>query len=243
MILEQNKEVIQETRLWDEQKNSTLPMRSKEYAEDYRYLPDPDLLPLVISNQWIEKVRSNLPELPDQTFSRFKQMYGLDDYCAELLSEEKATARYYDQAVSVHYDPPAVANWIITELFGRLNKEGLDMARCPVSPENLGSLVELIAKGVISGKIAKTVFDEMFVSSASPHSIVEAKGLKQISDVDFLRNIVNRIIDSNPEQAAQYRTGKAKMLGYFVGQVMKETQGKANPQIVNDLLLQRLTED
>lgn len=243
MMLEQKKEIIQETRLWDEQKNTTSPMRSKEYAEDYRYFPDPDLLPLVIDHQWIERTRASLPELPQEVFARFKQMYGLDDYYAELLTEEKLTARYYDQAVAVHNNPSAIANWIITELFGRLNKEGLDMARCPVSPENLGSLVELVDREVISGKIAKTVFDEMFATSASPTSIIDAKGLKQISDVDYLNEVVTRVIESNPDQVAQYREGKTKMLGFFVGQIMKETQGKANPRIANDLLQKKLSEE
>lgn len=240
MLLEQKREIEQETRLWDDQKSTTRAMRSKEYAEDYRYFPDPDLLPLVVNSEWVEKIRDTLGELPHQVFLRFKRMYGLDDYYADLLSEEKLVARYYDQSVSTHNNPSAIANWITTELFGRLNKEGLDMARCPVSPENLGTLVELIDKDTISGKIAKTVFDEMFTTGASPDSIIEARGLKQISDRDYLARIIAQIVEENAEQASQYRAGKTKMLGFFVGQIMKETEGKANPKVVNDLLLEKL---
>jgi aspartyl-tRNA(Asn)/glutamyl-tRNA(Gln) amidotransferase subunit B len=240
MLLEQEKPIVQETRLWDDQKSTTRTMRSKEYAEDYRYFPDPDLLPLVVSNDWVERTRETLPELPHQVFLRFKQMYGLDDYYAELLTDEKLTAHYYDQAVAVHHNPGAIANWVTTELFGRLNKEGLDMNRCPVSPENLAFLVQLIDEGVISGKIAKTVFDEMFLAGTSPRTIVEAKKLKQISDRDMIAEIVDETVKSNPKQAEEYRQGKTKMLGFFVGQVMKRTDGKANPGLVNELLQEKL---
>lgn len=240
MLLDQNKEIVQETRLWDDQKNMTRTMRSKEYAEDYRYFPDPDLLPLIVEKAWVEKIKGTLPELPQQIFPRFKKMYGLDDYCCELLTEEKLTAKYYDQAVSTHNNPAAIANWITTELFGRLNKEGLDMAKCPVSPENLGTLVELIDKDVISGKIAKSVFDEMFATGAAPDTVVESRGLKQISDKDQIAQIVDRVVAENPQQVLQFKAGKTKMIGFFVGQIMKETGGKANPKIVNDLLLEKL---
>jgi aspartyl-tRNA(Asn)/glutamyl-tRNA(Gln) amidotransferase subunit B len=173
--------------------------------------------------------------------ARFKKMYKLDDYYCELLTEEKHTARYYDQALGIHDNPASIANWITTELFGRLNKENVSMENCPVSPENLASLVKLIDEDVISGKIAKTVFDEMFSAGVSPQSVVEATGLKQISNRDEIGGIINEIIEAHPEQAEQYRHGKLKMLGFFVGQVMKATEGKANPKVVNELLAEKLS--
>ena len=239
-LIRQGEEIVQETRLWDEHKGSTRSMRSKEYAEDYRYFPDPDLLPLVVDTEWIEKARAQLPELPREVFTRFCDMYGIDDYYAERLSDEKLTAQYYDQALSTHHNPLAIANWICTELFGRLNKDGLTMETCPVSPEHLAELVQLIDEEVISGKIAKSVFDEMFSSSASPRSIVEEKGLKQIADPVIIAKVVVKILDTNPTKVEQYNSGKEKMFGFFVGQIMKETQGKANPKIVNDLLKEEL---
>lgn len=239
-LLEQDEKIVQETRLWDEGKNVTRSMRSKEHAEDYRYFPDPDLLPLIVDNEWIEKVRAALPELPEQVFQRFKKMYNLDDYYCELLTEEKLIARYYDQAISYHNNTSGVANWITTELFGRLNKESLTMSGCPVSPENLAGLVKLIDDEVISGKIAKTVFDEMFSTSASPKSIVDARGLVQLSDPKLIEQVIDRVIAANPKQVASFREGKAQLFGFFVGQVMKETEGKANPKLVNDLLEKKL---
>jgi aspartyl-tRNA(Asn)/glutamyl-tRNA(Gln) amidotransferase subunit B len=239
-LLEQGQVIVQETRLWDENKSVTRSMRSKEHAEDYRYFPDPDLLPLVIDSDWIEKMRSALPELPQQVFNRFKKMYQLDDYYAELLTEEKHVARYYDQAVTIHNNPASVANWITTELFGRLNKEGVSMENCPISPENLADMVKLIDDDVISGKIAKTVFDEMFSTGASPKSIVEARGLMQLSDPGAIEAIVDRVIANNPKQVDSYRGGKVQLFGFFVGQVMKESDGKANPKMVNELLEKKL---
>ncbi len=242
-VLEQGDEIVQETRLWDEQKASTRSMRSKEYAEDYRYFPDPDLLPIVVDNDWIERIRATLPELPEQVYLRFKKGHQLDDYYCELLTEEKHTARYYDKALEVHHNQTALANWITTELFGRLNKENLGMEECPVSPENLGTLVKLIDEDVISGKIAKTVFDEMFSTGASPNSIVEATGLQQISNRDEIGGIIDEVLTQHPEQIAEFRDGKTKMLGFFVGQIMKRTAGKANPKVVNELLMAKLKGD
>jgi aspartyl-tRNA(Asn)/glutamyl-tRNA(Gln) amidotransferase subunit B len=236
MLLEQGDEIVQETRLWDENRGVTRTMRSKEEAEDYRYFPDPDLLPLEVNSRWIEKVRETLPELPGEVFERFQSMYNLEDEQIEMLSEELYTSIYFDQTVSAHNNPTAAANWITTELFGRLNKENLDMMSCPVSPEHLGTLIKLIDEGVISGKIAKTVFDEMFSSGLDPEKIVESKNLKQISDEGFLRDVVKEILEANPAQVAELKQGKNKVLGFFVGQVMKKTAGKANPQSVNELI-------
>ena len=239
-MIKQGQKIIQETRLWDEVKGITKSMRSKETAEDYRYFPDPDLLPLVVDEDWIEKVRSSLPELPIQAYERFKSLFGLDSYLAELLTEDRVVAHYFDAAVGSHHNPRAIANWITSELFGRLNKEGLEMTRCPVSPENLAMLVKLIDEEVISGKIAKTVFDEMFSDSLSPLYIVEKRGLKQVSDPTELISLVSRILDENPGQIAEYFSGKSKMFGFFVGQVMKQSAGKANPALVNEILKEQL---
>lgn len=239
-LLESGKPILQETRLWDENKNETRSMRSKEFASDYRYFPDPDLPALIVDETWIGKVKASLPELPQQVFERFKAMYGLDDYMADVLSLEKPVARYYDQAVSGHNNPAGIANWISTELFGKLNKENISMEQCPISPENLAALVQLIDSDVISGKIAKTVFEEMFQTGSTPKSIVELKGLKQITDVNQIEAVVDRVLSESPEQLKAYREGKTKMFGYFVGQIMKLTEGKANPTTVNDLLKKKL---
>lgn len=241
-LIKRNEPIAQETRLWDEATSTTRSMRSKEFAEDYRYFPDPDLPPLIVDEDWIRKVRETLPELPHQAFQRFKRLYGLDDYYCELLTEEKFTAKYYDEAVSRHNNLSAVANWITTELFGRLNRDGIAMASCPVSPENLASLVALIDSGTISGKMAKMVFDEMFSSGSTPETIIEMKGLKQISDPNAIRAIVEKVLKASPEQVQAYKSGKTKMFGFFVGQIMKETEGKANPQLVNETLEKLLKE-
>ncbi len=240
-LIESGEKIIQETRLFDDQKGVTKPMRSKEQAEDYRYFPDPDLPPLVVDQEWLESVQSTLPELPSQVLRRFIESYGLDSYLAEILTEEKFIAIYYDQAVSIHNNTTSIANWITTELFGRLNKEGLTLLDSPISPENLALLVKNIDEGLISGKIAKTIFDEMFLSSASPESIIEAKGLKQISDPSLIEETVERILKNNPKQVAEYKAGKDKMFGFFVGQVMKETSGRANPEMVNEIIKKHLS--
>lgn len=232
--------IVQETRLWDEAACTTLPMRSKEHAEDYRYFPDPDLLPLVVDDDWIAKTKSSLPELPAQVYERFRKSYELDPYYCEILAEEKAVARYYDEAVAFHNNPIAIANWITTELFGRLNKESMAMSNNPISPENLASLILLVDNKTISGKMAKAIFDEMFSTGSSPRDIIEAQGLKQISDPAELETLVDSILSQSAAQLQAYRDGKTKMFGYFVGQVMKASDGKANPQIVNELLERKL---
>jgi aspartyl-tRNA(Asn)/glutamyl-tRNA(Gln) amidotransferase subunit B len=239
-LLREGQSVVRETRLYDENTNSTRSMRSKEQAADYRYFPDPDLPPLVVDDQWIRKVRDSLPELPQETFQRFKRLYALDDYYCEILTEERAVAQYFDQAVTSHNNPAAIANWITTELFGKLNREGTTLERCPISPEQLARLVELIDTEVISGKIAKTVFEEMFNTGATPDSVIQSRGLKQLSNPEEIEGIVAGILDANPEQVEAYRSGKTKMFGFFVGQVMKESGGKANPQLVNEILEKKL---
>ena len=235
-VLNEGGTILQETRLYDDGTNTTRSMRSKEQAADYRYFPDPDLPPLVVEEEWIRKIKATLPELPEAALKRFQEYYKLDLYNAEILTLERETANYYDQAVSAHNNPSAIANWITTELFGRLNRENSSIERSPISPENLARLVELIDTDIISGKIAKTVFEEMFTTSSDPDQIIQKKGLKQISDRAVIENVVKKIVEANPGQAASYREGKTKMFGFFVGQIMKETEGRANPQMVNDLL-------
>jgi aspartyl-tRNA(Asn)/glutamyl-tRNA(Gln) amidotransferase subunit B len=235
-ILNEGGIILQETRLYDDVTNTTRSMRSKEQAADYRYFPDPDLPPLVVDDEWIRRAKEHLPELPEATFIRFQNIYGLDNYYAEILTLERDTAHYYDQAVSAHNNPASVANWITTELFGRLNRENIGIGRSPISPENLARLVELIDADTISGKIGKIVFDEMFTTGAEPEQVIQAKGLKQISDPKLIEDVVSKIVEANPTQAASYREGKTKMFGFFVGQVMKVTEGKANPVLVNEIL-------
>ena len=215
-------------------------MRSKEEAEDYRYFPDPDLLPLVVDEDWIYKIQSSLPELPYDIFQRFQSMYELDNEAASLLSEEKFIADFFDQAVTAHNNPKAIASLICNDLFGRLNRDRLKFEDCPISPGHVAKLVKLVDEGLISGKIAKTVFDGMFTSGEDPEKIVESQGLKQISDTGYLRTLITSIIQAHPDQVQEFKAGKGKVLGFFVGQIMKQTQGKANPNEVNALLKELL---
>ncbi len=235
-LIESGEEIQQETRLYDEQKGATRSMRSKEFAPDYRYFPDPDLPPVIVDSAWVDNVKQNLPELPAQVLKRFIEVYKFDQYQAEVLSEERYVVHFLDKALSIHNNTQSIANWISTELFGRLNKEGLSVIDSPVSPENLASLVKLIDDEVVSGKIAKSVFDEMFLTGGSPEAIVEDKGWKQISDRNYLTQIVTQVVEANPKQVEEFRGGKEKMCGVFIGKIMKETEGKANPNIVNELL-------
>lgn len=239
-LIEQGEKIVQETRLWDEVTGTTRSMRTKEFAEDYRYFPDPDLLPLVVDEEWISRMREQLPELPKQAAERLSRLYGLDEYLCELLTEERLLVNYYDAAVATHNSPLSIANWITSELFGKLNRESLSISACPISPENLAQLVRLIDTDVISGKIAKNVFDQMFATGVSAQSVVDSQGLKQLSDPEQIRAVVLAIIKRNPTQHQEFKAGKTKMFGFFVGQVMKETDGKANPKLVNDLLTEEL---
>lgn len=239
--VQRGEKIVQETRLYDETNDETRSMRSKEQAQDYRYFPCPDLLPLIVDHDWVARIKSSLGELPGAAFNRLRTMYGLDDYFSAILTEEKHITAYYDQAVATHNNPSAIANWVCNELFGRLNKAGTPFENCPISPENLGELVKLIDDGTISGKIAKSVFDEMFESGAAPKSIVDSKGLTQVSDEGAIEALIKSVLEKNPSQVADYRAGKTKMFGFFVGQVMKESGGKMNPQLVNDILTRLLS--
>jgi len=238
--IEEGKTLVQETRLWNEEEGVTKPMRSKEYAADYRYFPDPDLPPLVIDKAWIAEVKKTMPELPHEVKERFISEYKLDAYNAELLTADRFIADYFDKAVTAHYNPVDISNWIITKLFGRFNKDGGSILDCPISPQNMAFLVKLIDDGVISGKIAQTVFDEMFESGKDPQSIVNDRGLQQISDEAEIQKVIDRILGENPGQLEEYKKGKVKMFGYFIGQAMKVSDGKVNPGVLNQLLKKTL---
>ena len=237
--IEAGNEVVQETRLWDPVKMETRSMRSKEEAHDYRYFPCPDLLPLVLKDGMIEEIKATLPELPDQKKHRFMGDYGLSLYDSSVLIAEKSRAEYYE-AVANDNDAKLAANWVINELLGALNKDDKRLADSPISAEQLGGLIALIKDNTISGKIAKDVFAEMYSSGKDAAAIVEDKGLKQVTDTGAIEAVIDKIIDANPDNVAKYRGGKDKLFGFFVGQVMKETQGKANPAIVNELLKKKL---
>jgi aspartyl-tRNA(Asn)/glutamyl-tRNA(Gln) amidotransferase subunit B len=238
-ILEDGGAIAQETRLFDSDKGVTRTMRSKEDAHDYRYFPDPDLLPLTLSEEFIERIKADLPELPEEKKARFVSELNLSAYDAEILVAERAVAEYFEEAAAGR-DAKTAANWITSELFGALNRHDLDIGDSPISAAQLGGLVDLIADGTISGRIAREVFEEMWVSGRAAADIVEDKGLKQVSDTGELEAIVDQVIASGAGQVEQFRSGNEKILGWFVGQVMKLSQGKANPQMVNEILRKKL---
>jgi aspartyl-tRNA(Asn)/glutamyl-tRNA(Gln) amidotransferase subunit B len=237
-IVEGGGTVEQETRLFDPGKGETRSMRSKEEAHDYRYFPDPDLLPLEIEQAWVDDLAKGLPELPDAKKQRFTTSFGLSDYDADVLVAEKENADYFE-TVAKGRDGKAAANWVINELFGRLNKEGKSVATSPVSPAQLGAIIDLIGNGTISGKIAKDLFEIVWTQGGDPADIVEKRGLKQVTDTGAIEKAVDAIIAANPDKVEQVKA-KPTMLGWFVGQVMKSTGGKANPAAVNDILKQKL---
>ena len=238
-ILEGGGSIEQETRLWDPGRSLTRSMRSKEEAHDYRYFPDPDLLPLELTDAEVEAVRATLPELPDEKKLRFINHYGLPAYDAGVLVAERARADFYE-AVARGRDAKLAANWVITELFGVLNKTGKDVTESPVSAGQLGGLIDLITDDTISGRIAKDVFAEMLETGKDAAAIVEEKGLKQVTDIGAIEAIVDQVLAKNADKVAEYRGGKEKLFGFFVGQTMKATQGKANPGVVNRILKSRL---
>ncbi|MBK9563137.1 MAG: Asp-tRNA(Asn)/Glu-tRNA(Gln) amidotransferase subunit GatB [Micavibrio sp.] len=240
-IIEGGGKIDQETRLWDPVKGETRSMRSKEEAHDYRYFPDPDLLPLHVADSWIERVRETLPELPDQKKHRFMKDFGLSAYDANVLIAERVRADYYE-TVAKGRDAKLAANWVLNELLGALNKDNKSISESTIAAGQLGALVDLISDNTISGKIAKDVFAEMYKSGKDPVQIVEEKGLKQVTDTGAIEKIVDEVIAENPDNVAAYRSGKDKLFGFFVGQVMKKkSQGKANPNIINELLKKKLS--
>jgi aspartyl-tRNA(Asn)/glutamyl-tRNA(Gln) amidotransferase subunit B len=240
-LIEGGGEVVQETRLYDSAKDETRSMRSKEEANDYRYFPDPDLLPLEIEPGFIEEVKQTLPELPDEKRDRFKSEYGLNDYDAIVLTATRELADYYEAVVqAAGCDSKLCANWVMGELAGALNKAGLEIEESPVEAQRLAGLVRRIADETISGKIAKQVFEALWEGKATADEVIEQQGLKQITDSGAIEAIIDKIIADNPAQVEQYRSGKDKLFGFFVGQAMKATGGKANPQQLNDLLKSKL---
>lgn len=241
-ILEAGGTVTQETRLYDAAKNETRPMRSKEEANDYRYFPDPDLLPLVITNEMVESVRLTLPELPEQKNQRFREQYGLNEYDAGVLVAQRELADYFE-AVANNTSAPAklVVSWVMGDLAASLNKANLDITESPVSSQQLAQMLERVHDNTISGKIAKTVFESLWDGATSADAVIQQQGLQQITDLGAIETIIEQVIADSPAQLAAYRSGKDKLFGYFVGQVMQRTKGKANPQTVNDLLKQKLS--
>ena len=239
-VIEDGGEVVQETRLYDSNTGTTRSMRGKEEAHDYRYFPDPDLVPLVIDDDWVERVRTALPELPEAKKQRFIATYGLSERDSEILTAEKELADYFDACAAAFDDAKMCANWVMGEVQRRRNEDGLSVAQIPVAPQRLAGLLKRIADKTISGKIAKTVFDEMWSSDSDADSVIEAKGLKQVSDSGAIEKMVDDVIAANPQQAQEFSEGKDKLLGFFVGQVMKASKGKANPAMVNELLRKKL---
>lgn len=239
-ILKSGEPIVQETRLFDSESGTTRSMRSKEESADYRYFPDPDLPPLQIEESWINAVRAKLPTLPQEIFQSLIDDYGLSEYDAAVISAEHEYVRFFLEAQEVCKNPKATCNWITSEIFGALKQHGEQFSELRFSPLQLGQLIALIDQDVISGKIAKTVFEELYASGGSPNEIIERRGLKQITDDSAIREMVKEALRSNPEQVAQFREGNAKLLGFFVGQVMKLSKGSANPKLVNDILLEEL---
>ena len=238
-VLEDGGKIVQETRLWDTTKFVTRSMRSKEEAHDYRYFPDPDLLPLVLEPAWVEGIKATLPELPDEKKKRFIDVYGLSPYDAGVLVADQERAAFYE-TVAKGRDPKIAANWVTGDLFGALNRSGKDIAESPISAEALGGLIDLMADDTISGRIAKDVFAEMFETGKPAAAIVEEKGLRQVTDTGAIDGAIAAVLAANADKVAEFRSGKDKLFGFFVGQVMKQTQGKANPALVNDLLSKKL---
>jgi aspartyl-tRNA(Asn)/glutamyl-tRNA(Gln) amidotransferase subunit B len=238
-LIEEGRQIDQETRLFDTKKNQTRAMRSKEDAHDYRYFPDPDLLPLELKDDFIEKIKSEIPELPDEKKKRFIDKFSLSPYEANILVSDKETSEYFEEVIK-NSDVKLATNWITGELFALLNEKDLVITQSPISTKNLSKLINLIKDETISGKIAKTVFDLMADGDQNPQKIIEEKDLKQQSDPKELEKLIEKVITDNPEKVKEYKSGKEKLFGFFIGQIMKSSGGKANPQLVNDILKKKL---
>ena len=239
--LEKGETVTQETRLYDSIKDETRPMRSKEFANDYRYFPEPDLLPVVISDKEMQDIRDNFPELPRDKELRFESEFGLTGYDSKILASSKSMADFFESSAKESKNYPLLANWLIGEISAFLNKDLIEIDESKLTPTNLAMLINRIDDQTISGKIAKSIFEEMYLNGKTPDEIIDSQGLQQISDDDEIEKIINAVIENNPTQVEGYKNGKDKLFGFFVGQVMKETQGKANPQVVNELLKKKLS--
>jgi aspartyl-tRNA(Asn)/glutamyl-tRNA(Gln) amidotransferase subunit B len=241
-VLDEGGRVVQETRLFDSSKGVTFSMRSKEEAHDYRYFPEPDLVPIVVPKETIEEIRKTIPELPDVKRERFAKAYGLSEYDAYMLTQSRAMASYFEEANGLTNQPKIVANWMMGELMRLLNAAGLEIEDSPVKPDRLAGMLKLIDSGTISTKIAKTVFEEMFKSGKDAETVVKEQGLVQVSDTGAIEKIIDEVMKANPGQVSDYKSGKDKLFGFFVGQVMKASRGKANPDLVNQLLKKKLSE-
>lgn len=235
-VINEGGKIIQETRLWDPEKNATISMRNKEEAHDYRYFPDPDLVPLSLDDEFIENIKRTLPILPDELKEKFIKEYGLPEYDASVLTSVKSYATFFEETVRISNNPKKVSNWIMSELLRVVNDKGCDIFDAGLSPENLAEIITLIDSGKISGKIAKDVFEEVIETGKKPSAIIEQKGLVQISDDKELESIIKRIIENSPKETERFKNGEQKLMGFFVGQVMKETKGKANPKLVNEII-------
>jgi aspartyl-tRNA(Asn)/glutamyl-tRNA(Gln) amidotransferase subunit B len=242
-VLSEGGKIIQETRLWDSQAGITQSMRSKEEAHDYRYFPEPDLVPVVVSEEWINEIKKTIPELPDQKIERFIKDYSLPEYDADILTSEKELAEWFEEAVKESGKPKEVSNWIMVELLRLLNEEGKEIRDCTVKPSQLAELIELVSKGTINRNTAKDVFEEMYKTGKNASEIVKEKGLVQISDENVIIEAIREVIAKNTKEVERYRAGEEKLIGFFVGQVMKLTKGKANPKIVNELVVKLLKEE
>jgi aspartyl-tRNA(Asn)/glutamyl-tRNA(Gln) amidotransferase subunit B len=239
-LIEDGEDIVQQTLLWDADLNEAIPMRSKEEANDYRYFPDPDLLPVIVDEEWKTEISKSLPELPETKYKRFISDFSLPVYDAEILTQTKSLANYYESVISITDDYKTASNWVISEVLAVVNEKKIDISDFPITALNLGKLINLIKAGTISGKIAKEVFALMLQDNSDPGQIVKDKNLVQISDTSEIESIIQKIIESNPVQVQEYLAGKEKVFGFFVGQVMKETKGKANPKLVNEILRKML---
>jgi aspartyl-tRNA(Asn)/glutamyl-tRNA(Gln) amidotransferase subunit B len=239
-LLDQGERILQETRLWDAARGVTSSMRGKEEAHDYRYFPDPDLVPIVVDPEWIAAIKAGLPELPDTKKERFIREYGIPEYDAEVLTSSKPLANYYEACLQVYAKPKIVSNWIMSELLRELKRDEREIEDCPVPAQNLAEMLKLIDEGLISGKIAKSVFEEMYRTGKKAEEVVKEKGWVQVTDTSAIEKSIEEILAKNPKEVEEYKKGKEKLFGFFVGQVMKATQGKANPQLVNELLKKKL---
>lgn len=239
-LLEEGGKVVQETRLWNESQGITLSMRGKEEAHDYRYFPEPDLVPCLVGQEWIEGVRATLPELPDARRQRFIEQYGIPAYDSGVLTAAKALANYFEESVRLYPKPKTVSNWVMVELLRELKGDEVEIEHCPITPEKLAELLNRIDQGVISGKIAKAVFEQMYRSGKRASEIIQEKGMTQISDLDELSTAIDQVLAAHAEHVSAYLQGKDKLFGYLVGQIMKATRGRANPELVNRLLREKL---
>jgi aspartyl-tRNA(Asn)/glutamyl-tRNA(Gln) amidotransferase subunit B len=239
-VIKKGGQIVQETRLFNVDEGVTYSMRGKEEAHDYRYFPEPDLLPLTVDDGWIEEIRKTLPELPAEKMERFMTEYNLPKYDVEILVSDRELAHYFEETIKLFPEAKTVSNWIMTELLRELKDGNISPKDSPITPARLAELLTLIKDGTISIKIAKEIFPEMYKAGASPKKLIEEKGLTQISDESAIIKTIDEVIARSPKETAEFRAGKEKLLGFFVGQVMKETKGKANPKLLNELLLKRL---